>query len=332
MNHSSDPSSSNDQRLPQAAQLSEALKGAEEQRDRLSRGSGRQLLIIGVGISILCHLCLMYYLSSVYRFRPAGPGPQPVSYEFAILQEEELTEFESIELDDLIPEAVSEAHDLPTEDPAAELDPVTPAAELEIASSGSLPTFGGSGGGTGAGGLGGGGAGASFFGVSSRGMRFAYIVDHSGSMGQDRKMAIAMHELARSIDGLPDYASFFVVLFSSGCVEPPMQEGWMRARKSTVNSLIRWLNRVDPTGGTQPECALLEVFSLTTRPDVIFFLTDGEIPGGDETADLILELNRGGGRVIINTIAFGDARSQGLLRRIARESGGVYRFVATGGE
>ena len=71
--------------------------------------------------------------------------------------------------------------------------------------------------------------------------------------------------------------------------------------------------------------AFYEVFALDVLPDVLFFLTDGEIP--DDIADLVAELNDRGGRVIINTIAFGDARSQAQLRRIASESGGVYLFV-----
>ena len=75
--------------------------------------------------------------------------------------------------------------------------------------------------------------------------------------------------------------------------------------------------------------AFERVFALGDRPDVIFFLTDGEIPDAEAAGDLIAKLNSGGRRVVINTIAFGDVRSQKLLRRLARDSGGTYRFVAT---
>ena len=72
-----------------------------------------------------------------------------------------------------------------------------------------------------------------------------------------------------------------------------------------------------------------QVFSLKERPDVIFFLTDGEIPRAEETLATVTMLNARGRRVVINTIAFGDPASQELLREIARRSGGIYRFVAS---
>ena len=138
-----------------------------------------------------------------------------------------------------------------------------------------------------------------------------------------------MRELARSVAALPDYAYFYVLLFSSGSIEPPIQRDWMRARRTTVQMFIQWLNQVDPGGATEPVPAFERVFALGDRPDVIFFLTDGEIPDAEAAGDLIAKLNSGGRRVVINTIAFGDVRSQKLLRRLARDSGGTYRFVAT---
>jgi hypothetical protein len=309
--------------------VQETLRLIEERRDEVVRRRHRQLLFLGVSISLLVHLALMFYFATRVRLFASGPGPQPVTYEFAIMQEEELTELMDSQLDELAPEIADELEQLPDLDATADLDPAVPAADLAISRSGAAPTLGGSGDGEAAGNLTGGGAGTSFFGVSSRGMRFAYIVDRSGSMGDDRKMQIAKRELARSIDNLPDYAFFYVVLFSSDITIPPMQNGWMRARKSTINRFIRWLNLIDPTGGTEPIDAFRQVFSLDVRPDVIFFLTDGQIP--DDTARLVANLNRRGERVTINTIAFGDDQSQALLREIAADSGGTYRFVRSDG-
>ena len=154
------------------------------------------------------------------------------------------------------------------------------------------------------------------------------ILENGPNTLAGRKMQVAMRELAGSVDWLPDYASFYVLLFSTDYEEPPFQRGWMRAKDTTVNNFIRWLNEIDPGGGTVPMPAFYEVFAIDQRPDVIFFLTDGEIP--EDTADLVAGLNRRGGRVTVNTIAFGDAKSQDQLKRIARESGGTYRFVSQG--
>ncbi|MCZ6834683.1 MAG: VWA domain-containing protein, partial [Planctomycetota bacterium] len=249
------------------------------------------------------------------------------SNEFAILQEEELTQLEMTEFDSLDTDAIQDLETLPEE--SAEFSPDIPAVEMEFASSGSLPTLGGSGSGEDFG-LEGGTAGTSFFGVSSSGTRFAYIVDKSGSMGNGTKMLVAKREMARSIQSLPDYAHFYILMFSGGVLAPHFQDDWMRAKKTTVARVIRWLNNeVDPGGGTQPRDAFERIFALETRPDVIFFLTDGEITGF--SAEEIAAFNRRGKRVVVNTIAFGDPSSQALLKEIASQSGGVYRFVPTSG-
>ena len=49
------------------------------------------------------------------------------------------------------------------------------------------------------------GAGAEFFGIRARGQRFAYVVDISGSMGQNGRLELALGELVRSLAALPDF-------------------------------------------------------------------------------------------------------------------------------
>ena len=307
-------------------ELEDTIRRLEEHRDREIRRRRRNLLVIGVSVSALIHLGLMAYLNMLHRGRPAEPGVQPVSIEFAVIQEPELTQLREMDLDELVPEVTTE--DPNENQPTIELEADVSAADLEISPAGAIPTLSGSGGGEG-GTLGGGGAGTTFFGVSSYGTRFAYIVDISASMADDRKMDVCLEQLARSIEILPDYAYFYVAFFSSQVELPPMQHGWTRAQDNTVSRFIRWLRQVDPHGGTQPRTAFRQVFSLDERPDVIFFLTDGLIPS--DTMATVAALNQRGRRVAVNTIAFGDPSSQEYLKDIARRSGGVYRFVPSEG-
>jgi hypothetical protein len=310
------------------AQLEETIRRMELQRDLEMRRRRRNLLFIGVSLSLLVHIGLMTYLNLFRRGGPPGPGSQPVSVEFAVIRETELTELQNLQYDDLVPEVPLAERDLSESDLSLEAAQDVSATALDASTAGAVPALTGGGGGEGST-LGGGGAGTSFFGVSSRGTRFAYIVDVSGSMGQQGKIDVAMRELARSIEALPDYAYFFVALYSSDVTLPPGQRDWTRARPSSTSALIRWLNQIDPRGGTQPVPAFDLVFSLDDRPDVVFFLTDGEIPRSEETLARVTQLNSRGRRVVINTIAFGDPSSQDLLREIARQSGGMYRFVAS---
>lgn len=308
-------------------QMHAAIRLLEQERETVRRRRIWNLLIVGVCLSAMAHVGCMIWLSFVRRGGEAGSRAvvEPMALQIAVVHSQELTRLQEIESAELSPEVVLDAQDLSTDDPAATLDPEVSAVSLEVSSGGAVPALGGSGAGEGEGSaiLGGGGAGTTFFGVSSRGTRFAYVVDVSGSMGQDNKLDTCLKELARSIQTLPDYSSFFVVLYSSA--PRPFHTEWAKARPAAIATLVRWLNDIDPTGGTKPAPAFELVLELENRPDVIFFLTDGIIPAG--TPEYVGELNRRGKRVTINTIAFGDPQGQDMLQEIARASGGVYRFV-----
>ncbi|MCL4211061.1 MAG: VWA domain-containing protein, partial [Phycisphaerales bacterium] len=203
------------------------------------------------------------------------------------------------------------------------------AAELLALNDGSMPSLGAGGSSSGDMSMGGGGAGASFFGVSSTGQRFLFIVDVSGSMQEGNRIHVAMRELSRSISELPDFAYFYVILYNHEPIIPRFQRGWQRARPREVDDMLDYLRNVTPGGGTVPVGAFAAAFALDVPPDVIFFLTDGLIP--QETPDRVRSMNARGKRVVINTIAFGDQSSADLLKRISDESGGRYRFVPVRG-
>jgi len=312
------------------ANLRQTIINLEADRDRLRRRQRVNLMLLGLAGSLLAHAALMVYLSFVYWRGPGGPETENVAISFANVQEEELTEPASPEIDDLLPDSITGLEDLPTDDTLADLAEDIPVGEVDVGSLGSMPRLGGAGEGEGlSGGLEGGGAGTSFFGISSKGTRFAYIVDISGSMGDERKLPTAMGELARSIDSLPDYAYFYVVLFQSKITVPPWQNGWIQARPVAINRARRWLEDIAPGGGTMPHDAFFNVFSLDVRPDVLFFLTDGRL-NEPLPVEKIVQMNNRGKSIVINTVAFGSNADREYLRAIAEQCGGTYRFVPTG--
>ena len=103
----------------------------------------------------------------------------------------------------------------------------------------------------------------------------------------------------------------------------------MLARAPIIRRISNWVQGLHANGGPNPLPAFKRVFGLDERPDVIFFLTDGDITR--MKAANVAALNDRGLRTVVNTIAFGEATSQELLMQIALESGGVYRFVESGG-
>jgi hypothetical protein len=297
---------------------------AERRRQRRQRVVN--LILIGFAISIPFHLAIIVYLASVRLAGPPSSGPEETIVEFAVLSESELEDLgEQDELESLDVPEIEEMAAF-SESISEELDNAAVAMELATDLSGAVPTPGGGAGLGQSDAVGGGMAGgASFFGVSSRGRRFAYIVDISGSMDSNDKFPIAMSELKRSIKALPDYASFVVLLYSNILRTPPMQNNWFKANPSSISRVTRWIDTVDSGGGTLPFPAFDEVFKLEDRPDVIFFLTDGIIP--NDTPERVKELNSKGRSVVINTISFGKNAAREPLQAMADDSDGVYRHV-----
>ncbi|MCA9294948.1 MAG: VWA domain-containing protein [Phycisphaerales bacterium] len=289
----------------------------------------RRLLAIGAIISLAVHVGILIYLSMQYRWHPGHAGESGGALEFTIMAEESLSDADA-EFEDLMPDDIAEFSAIETSDITSDLDADVSAADVAVGDVGARPRLGGAGAGSGdSPSLGGGGGGATFFGISSRGTRFAYIVDRSSSMERQQRLVVARGELIRSLRNLPDYAQFFVVFYSTDILLPPMQRSaWLNARPSIVSRFGRWLDGVTPEGGTEPSDAFIMLFSLDVRPDVIFFLTDGEIPGG--TAQEVRTLNSSGKKVVINTISFGGNASQDTLRQIAADSGGTWRHVDSG--
>jgi hypothetical protein len=170
-------------------------------------------------------------------------------------------------------------------------------------------------------------AAAEFFGIGGYGQSFVYVVDCSGSMSNDGKFERAVYELLQSIEQLNSDQRYYVIFYNDDAHPmdadqpvPAIEDEFVRTRK--------WIDFMRPNGGTEPLPALLLALSL--RPDAIYFLSDGRF---DRSAIRKLKLrNRPNNRlklrqVPIHTIALVDHATEGLMRTIARNSGGKFRFV-----
>lgn len=312
--------------------LRATIEALHAERIRLLRQRRIHLIMLGLAISLPFHIAIALWLASVYLPAAAGPTGPEVVFELGVLNDEKLadgaTELEALPLED----SAAIAGDLPSA-----LEATTPAVAADRTSTGALEAAGGgpvgpgspsSGGGLG---IGGGAGGTSFFGVGGRGSRFAYVVDVSGSMSQDDRLAIAFEELKRSIGALPDYASLLLLLFSDRTFQPPFQNGYLRAMPGNVTRVKRWLDEVGPMGGTDPSSSFELIFNMDPPPDIVFFLTDGEIP--PHIAGWIASRNgrEGKKRFPIHCIAFSPDAGQEPLRKIARESEGTFRAVPVRG-
>jgi len=310
----------------------ETIERLHGERIRLLRQRRAHLTLLGLAISLPLHILLILWLASVYLPGPDGAAGPTITFELGVLNDEQLADGPSTVEEVSIADGAAAASD-----ETAALEATQPSIGLDQTHSGALDAAGGGPVGEGARGVGGGlgpgggGGGTSFFGVGGRGSHFSYVVDISGSMSMGARMQVAMEELKRSVTALPDFASFAVFLYSDHAIEPPFQENYVRAMPSNVSRLRRWLDEQSPTGGTEPGSAFERALALDPLPDIIFFLTDGEIP--PQIADYLNARNGTNGKrkVVVHCVAFSADAGQDTLRRIARENEGTFRFVPVAG-
>lgn len=162
--------------------------------------------------------------------------------------------------------------------------------------------------------------GASFFGLEAKGGKFVYVVDRSGSMSGQPLLA-AKAELTRSIMSLGDRVEFFVFFYNTDPM--PMPGGdLVKASAGNVTDALNWIEGVAASGGTDPQSTMKQALSL--KPDAIWLLSDGQF---DAQAAKVIANENPGSRVMIHTIAFFNRDGEAVLKQIANENGGQYRFV-----
>ncbi|HIL24442.1 MAG TPA: VWA domain-containing protein [Verrucomicrobia bacterium] len=163
--------------------------------------------------------------------------------------------------------------------------------------------------------------GVSFFGTASRGNKFVFIIDRSGSMSGNR-LAAAKEELCGTLKGLKPTDQFMIYFFSDGAQAMPAN-AMLAGTPKNIQWATGWVRGRSTAGGTDPTEALKWCFNL--RPDTVWLLTDGQFADGP-ALDAIAAGNRQL-KARINTLAFHDKGGADILQRIARENDGTYRFV-----
>ncbi len=175
--------------------------------------------------------------------------------------------------------------------------------------------------------------GATFFGVKAGGRRFVFVVDGSKSMNKNGWDQCKL-ELVSAMRRLRPYQHFYVILFAA---VPHRQLGdeapepkLLRATDENIKKVQEWLYSFELELGTRP----LESMKIALKldPDGIYFLTDGKLH--DDTEGYLKKQNKREDAYedivpgsVVHTIGFFTADGQEVLKRIADENGGSYRFV-----
>jgi|GEM_PF-1610497 len=176
-------------------------------------------------------------------------------------------------------------------------------------------------------------AGVKFFGLESDGNRFVFVVDCSGSMGDENRYQRAVYELTRSMDMLETNHRFLVILYNSETYPMlGMTENNIRlipATRTNKERVLEWLKQQQPQARTFPMVAMRT--SLILKPSSIYFLSDGEFH--DRTIPMLDHFNledrsKGTKKIPINTITLGSTGfGAPMMKYIANESGGRFLWV-----
>lgn len=185
-------------------------------------------------------------------------------------------------------------------------------------------------------GAGGGSSGyASLFGVSGPGNRVAYVIDRSASMNGygSRPWLAAKSELAESLGRLGETQFFQLILYNE---QPSPFRGvnaadgvvqMIQGEPGAVTRAKNYLEGAEAFGGTNHYDALR--MAIRMRPDVVFFLTDGHVPGltDRELAEIRRSADQAG--TTIHAIEFGTTpqpQRTTFLQILATQSRGKYRY------
>ncbi|MDO4557637.1 MAG: hypothetical protein Q4C47_01565 [Planctomycetia bacterium] len=171
----------------------------------------------------------------------------------------------------------------------------------------------------------------SFFGLETTGTSFVFLVDSSASTGGRGNLTLPLirAQVDRSLRRLDEVHRFGIVVYgeSPRWYRPASAAGPVTfATEENRERASRFLRTVRSGGNTDHLRALRE--ALRVRPDVLFWMTDGEDPKlSREELDELREL-AAGTRIYTLEFGVGDApESPGFLKIAAEENGGTHRWI-----
>jgi ribosomal protein S27E len=162
---------------------------------------------------------------------------------------------------------------------------------------------------------------ASFYGSGGNAYKVCYVIDRSGSLLD--VFDYLRNELKQSIRNLVPQQQFHVIFFAGGRPEEMEPSKLVYATSANKARAFKYLDSIVPGGQTQPGPALERAFKC--RPELIYFMTDGDFP--PQILDRLRQLNRSK-KVKINTLSFVFKPGEQLLRQIASDHGGQYKHVS----
>ncbi len=172
------------------------------------------------------------------------------------------------------------------------------------------------------------GSGPGFFGMAPpAGQRTVFVVDSSRSMNHVHDSPLKTRfrrlkfELLKCITEMQPEDSFYVIFFNNEAIPMPSRSFQLSA-PGTRDRFLQWIGTAEAGGSPTNPIPALDI-ALRMQPDVICFLTDGEfeVIAGRRLKSLKQS------KIVIHTFAFGETFGEEVLKTLAENNRGEYRFV-----
>jgi hypothetical protein len=167
------------------------------------------------------------------------------------------------------------------------------------------------------------------FGTEGTGNSFVFVFDRSASMSEhaERPIRAAKMELIQCIDSLENLQQFNIIFYNEQFLSWKPNRKMVNAIDQNKENAKRFVEGMTPVGGTKHLEPLLE--AIKHRPDVLFFLTDGDENNALSAGQLDKIARDNGHRSQINVIQFGVGanRESNFLRKLAANNRGQYSYV-----
>lgn len=206
-----------------------------------------------------------------------------------------------------------------------------------------------------------------FMGNTGVGRNIVFVVDVSASMSSQgdsgtgnriSRFDLLKRELMKTIGRLPPNTQFQVLFFSdfawphneldsknlqafdkyAWTISPDKtnvripQFRYVTASSATVARSIEIIKESDNPGGTNWGSGLFMALKGYPKPDVVFFMTDGNKADAEGWVDAVTKLNLSGGkRTVIHTTAMMEPDAAQELDQLAKRNGGSFTIVTATG-
>ncbi len=157
-----------------------------------------------------------------------------------------------------------------------------------------------------------------------------FVLDTSGSMGEDNKMEKAKSALRHGVNSLSPRDRFNIISFAGE--EHLMSERLIAGDEAGKKEGRAFIERMNATGGTNINDALMAAFKQiqsSDRPQMIVLLTDGQPTAGETLPKRILENIKQANKAQVRLFTFGvgyDVNTL-LLDQLANENRGAVAYI-----